>query len=246
MYIGVKSDLYQLGMVLWAVAMKDDAPESHGRPLYIESDALDVPDWYIQVVDICLSEDPRNRLQALNLLSFFPEREGMDGHYNHPSISVDDGETRKEYIVDSSANGYPQVRTAYPSSDWAYVGWSPAYLHSPQDNPDFYPGRGRSPPSPMPSNLGEYEAPAYGHISEVKSSSYGETNTATCESNAMVSEPVPENRRSATPRMGKEAATEAEEDVKLDVNKSTEVNGRTESNFDGRGWVEQHGSSWQE
>lgn len=223
MYIGVKSDLYQLGMVLWAVAMKDDEPESHGRPLYIAPDALDVPDWYSTIVDICLSEDPRNRLQASNLLSFFPDREGMDHLYDQPSISVDDGETRKEYFVDSSADGYPQVSTVHPSNDWSYVGWSPAHLHSPQQGYAFYPGRGRSPPSPMPSNPGDYEEPAYDHSTEVKSSIYGTTNTVTREGNATVSEPLLENRRCATPRMSNETGTEPEEHTP-DDNKPEDVN----------------------
>jgi serine/threonine protein kinase len=231
MYIGVKSDLYQLGMVLWAVAMKDDEPEAQGRPLYIGSNSLDVPDWYRQVVDICLSEDPRNRLQALNLLSFFPEREEMDALFNHPSISVDDGETRKEYFVDSSANGYPQVRTVHPSSDWSYVGWSPSHLHSPQEGPDFYPGRGRSPPSPLPSNLGEYEPSRHDHSSEVKSSRYEDTNTATFDSSDTVPEHLPDSRRSATPRVSEESGTGLEENIKSDIGKPSEVTGQTEANL---------------
>ncbi|KAG6366404.1 hypothetical protein INS49_000581 [Diaporthe citri] len=44
MYIGVKSDLYQLGMVLWALAEQEDEPEAHGRPLRLQ-EGLDVPEW---------------------------------------------------------------------------------------------------------------------------------------------------------------------------------------------------------
>ncbi|KAJ5362875.1 hypothetical protein N7541_003719 [Penicillium brevicompactum] len=35
MYIGVKTDLFQLGMTLWALAMEDDEPERQPRPLFL-------------------------------------------------------------------------------------------------------------------------------------------------------------------------------------------------------------------
>lgn len=168
MYIGVKSDLFQLGMVLWAIATKEDEPERHGRPLHIGADAVDVPDWYRAVVDICLSEDPRNRVQALQLLSYFPELDAeVEAANDHPSlsISVDDGVTRKEYFVAHPADGYPQVKTVHPPSDWSYVGWRPSHLHSPslKEDPYLYPTRGRSPPSPIPTpdkfNSPMYEQP---------------------------------------------------------------------------------------
>ncbi|CAK7201261.1 hypothetical protein SEUCBS139899_003964 [Sporothrix eucalyptigena] len=71
MYIGVKSDLYQLGMVLWALATQYDDPEAHGRPLHLGEDA-GVPQWYRGIVETCLAEDPRERSQALQLLNYFP------------------------------------------------------------------------------------------------------------------------------------------------------------------------------
>src|SRR5580700_9532758 len=40
MYIGVKSDIFQLGMVLWAIAMEQDEPEIQPRPLTL-ADASD-------------------------------------------------------------------------------------------------------------------------------------------------------------------------------------------------------------
>ncbi|KAJ5666428.1 uncharacterized protein N7477_008876 [Penicillium maclennaniae] len=70
MYIGVKTDLYQLGMTLWALAMEEDEPERQHRPLLLGD--MDVPDYYRRIVDICLSPTPRNRLSAKELLSFFP------------------------------------------------------------------------------------------------------------------------------------------------------------------------------
>jgi hypothetical protein len=70
MYIGVKTDLYQLGMTLWALAMEEDEPERQPRPLLLCN--TDVPDYYRRIVEICLSPTPRHRLSAKELLSFFP------------------------------------------------------------------------------------------------------------------------------------------------------------------------------
>lgn len=159
MYIGVKSDLYQLGMVLWALAEQEDEPEAHARPLVISQD-LDVPGWYRTVVGICLAENPRNRMQAIDLLRFFPA-ENIDDYIepgNRPHISVDDGYLVQEFLVrEQPTNGGHIVRTVQTPQDWnhrnsfghTYVG-SPTGLSS---EPYYYPARGRSPPSPLPSNL---------------------------------------------------------------------------------------------
>lgn len=159
MYIGVKSDLYQLGMVLWALAEQEDEPEAHARPLVI-SEEPDVPAWYRTVVGICLADNPRNRLQAIDLLRFFPE-EDMDAYIapeGQPSISVDDGYLVQEFLVhEQQTTRGPIVRAVQAPQEWnhrnsfghTYVG-SPTGLSS---EPYYYPTRGRSPPSPMPSNL---------------------------------------------------------------------------------------------
>lgn len=159
MYIGVKSDLYQLGMVLWALAEQEDEPEAHARPLMIGEEP-DIPDWYRTVVGICLAENPRNRLQAIDLLRFFPD-EDIDAYIaagDRPSISVDDGYLVQEFLVrEQQTGGGPIVRTVQAPQEWnhrnsfghTYVG-SPTGLSS---EPYYYPTRGRSPPSPMPSNL---------------------------------------------------------------------------------------------
>lgn len=113
MYIGVKSDLYQLGIVLWALATQEDDPEAHGRPLHLGED-VGVPQWYRSIVETCLAEDPRERSQAQQLLGYFPRLNGgvsrfddsdyeddwVQGPHPHhptfyahsaPSGSVDDG-----------------------------------------------------------------------------------------------------------------------------------------------------------
>lgn len=159
MYIGVKSDLYQLGMVLWALATQEDEPDAYGRPLKIDADVA-VPAWYRRVVDICLSTNPRDRVQAIQLLSWFPDQEdgSQYGRPNGSSLSVNgDGNSRRNYL---SPSLIPQIKTVHPPSDWAYVGWG---SHHPTDDSFYYPSRGRSPPSPMPSNQGDYGPSRYGH-----------------------------------------------------------------------------------
>ncbi len=72
MYIGQKSDLYQLGMTLWALAMDEDEPERHDQPLRIADLSDEVPDWFKKIVITCLSRQPRDRLSAKELLRQFP------------------------------------------------------------------------------------------------------------------------------------------------------------------------------
>ncbi|CAD0108513.1 unnamed protein product [Aureobasidium uvarum] len=75
MFINVKSDIFQLGMVLWALAEQDDEPEhvtrtSSGAMPRIT--AQDVPNWFEDIIDACLSNQPRNRPSAKELLTMFP------------------------------------------------------------------------------------------------------------------------------------------------------------------------------
>lgn len=72
MYIGEKSDLYQLGMTLWALAMDDDEPERHDPPLMTDVFPSEVPKWFHNIVRICLSPRPRDRLSARELVGLFP------------------------------------------------------------------------------------------------------------------------------------------------------------------------------
>ncbi|KAF2424492.1 kinase-like protein, partial [Tothia fuscella] len=70
-YIGVKSDLYQLGMVLWALAEQQDEPERQEPPLKL-SNPSEIPAYYRQLVGSCLSTDPRKRQSAKELFAMFP------------------------------------------------------------------------------------------------------------------------------------------------------------------------------
>ncbi|KAJ4270058.1 hypothetical protein NW762_001731 [Fusarium torreyae] len=160
MYIGVKSDLYQLGMVLWALAAQEDEPEAQGRPLILGPE-VNIPDWYRQMAEVCLSDDPRIRLQASSLLQMFPRlREDENcGQLNPPESAVDEGYTLQQYLVDGyHPDNLPQIRTVEQPSDWAYAN-QPYADASPVRYEPYYYTRGRSPPSPLPSNCDGYNSP---------------------------------------------------------------------------------------
>jgi serine/threonine protein kinase len=72
LYTGEKSDLFQLGMILWALAMNDDKPERHSRPLSLNF-APEIPGWYRNIVATCLSPRPRDRLCAERLIRMLPQ-----------------------------------------------------------------------------------------------------------------------------------------------------------------------------
>ncbi|KAM3419939.1 hypothetical protein BST61_g3259 [Cercospora zeina] len=75
MCIGVKTDLFQLGMVLWALAEEMDEPERVERPLPRIID--EVPRYFRDVVETCLSDKPQGRKDAVQLLRHFPAHAGQ-------------------------------------------------------------------------------------------------------------------------------------------------------------------------
>lgn len=66
MFIGVKSDLYQMGMVIWAIANQIEEPDRADRPLLLDEDA---PPELKAVLDSCLADDPVDRRSASELLT---------------------------------------------------------------------------------------------------------------------------------------------------------------------------------
>ncbi|KAL8890316.1 MAG: hypothetical protein Q9192_005890 [Flavoplaca navasiana] len=78
MYIGVKSDLFQLGMVLWALAQGEDEPERQDRPLSLRNASPEIPPYYRDLVAIFLDPQPRNRISAKDLVPTFPEMSNED------------------------------------------------------------------------------------------------------------------------------------------------------------------------
>ncbi|KAH9887831.1 hypothetical protein F4778DRAFT_421960 [Xylariomycetidae sp. FL2044] len=213
MYIGVKSDLYQLGMVLWALATLEDEPEAHRRPLQLDPE-IDVPRWYRGIVECCLHENPRFRLQATSLLSYFPgplyddESERPD----LPSISVDDGYSRQEYLVDSHGVR-PQIRTVEPRNDWSYATGGQAYAAvSPglSDEPYYYPPRGRSPPSPMPSDTDRRTTPYTPHTVIWSNDAFAAPGAVTGHAGI-------DDQRAGTPKERTQAAAEIAKKVQMDL-----------------------------
>ncbi|KAI1351378.1 hypothetical protein F5Y01DRAFT_124587 [Xylaria sp. FL0043] len=160
MYIGVKSDLYQLGMVLWALATLEDEPEAHRRPLRLRPE-LDVPSWYREIVETCLHEDPRVRLQAIELLKRFPETSYDDtyGERVLPSFSMHDGRAFEKHVAGESYDP-PDIRDVEPRNSWACSSTSNTQSTSPSLSDELnYPPRGRSPPSPLPTHHDLYNSP---------------------------------------------------------------------------------------
>ncbi|PHH74425.1 hypothetical protein CDD82_4941 [Ophiocordyceps australis] len=132
MYIGVKSDLYQLGMVLWALAMEYYEPEACHRPLLLDA-KVEVADWYRQITKICLSTDPKMRPQASTLLELLPASTKLD-----QTIACKDFLLRVEPAV--NCHGWPYSGKTYVDS-------------SPERQEQYYQLRGRSPPSGLPSDV---------------------------------------------------------------------------------------------
>ncbi|KAL9061576.1 MAG: hypothetical protein Q9162_000108 [Coniocarpon cinnabarinum] len=81
MYIGAKSDLFQLGMVLWAIAELDDEPERAMDALSLHNTHSGAPDYLVQWVTSCLAKKPKDRLSATELLARdFPALVGQSNH----------------------------------------------------------------------------------------------------------------------------------------------------------------------
>ena len=81
MLIGVKSDLFQLGMVLWALANEVDEPSAEERPLgFTAKNSGKVPQYFKDTVLDCLSENPRDRPSAKELLVRFPSHNSVRQH----------------------------------------------------------------------------------------------------------------------------------------------------------------------
>lgn len=159
MYIGVKSDLYQLGMVLWALAAMNDEPEHQRRPLCFPPNS-EIPSWYREIVDICLHRDPRARLHATTLLSKFPEASDDDmlEDLYVPSIAVHDGTSlggrgaHESYGPSDTRTGRPWESSRYPSV-------SNTRTTSPSSSNESYSPRGRSPARPLPAHHDLYTSP---------------------------------------------------------------------------------------
>lgn len=149
MYIGVKSDLFQLGMVLWALAEEEDEPERKSRPLTLNRHQSNIPEHYHKLVNICLSERPKDRLGAKDLLPIFPT---LDQETRGP-LSDDRnsrGSSTDRFAARFAAHGdLATFRDRQASRNgYAYNGY-PGSIDIPFDSPSSYmvsrPERGRQP-----------------------------------------------------------------------------------------------------
>jgi serine/threonine protein kinase len=151
MYIGVKSDLYQLGMVLYALATQHDEPETQ-RPLSLSAFPPDIPDYFLDICHRCLNDDPRLRSQASTLLTLFPEMEEPLQEPLRPMPIVVDARHTEEKAFSNGA--YPG-KTGFLSSPYGQplapdgsIDVHDYAVTDVSDASDIYPRRGRSPPRP--------------------------------------------------------------------------------------------------
>lgn len=112
-YIGVKSDLFQLGMVLWALAEQQDEPERQDRPLIKTLNRpSNIPEYFKVIVRSCLSDKPRNRLSAKDLLRKFPDPVEVDDFKPRLAIrdSLSSHRSDKEYIDPKMAVDHNDIK----------------------------------------------------------------------------------------------------------------------------------------
>ncbi|KAL7271687.1 hypothetical protein RUND412_005534 [Rhizina undulata] len=107
MYIGVKSDIFQLGMVLWGIANQMDEPETVPRPLGMQASPEDVPQYFRNIVEACLCDRPQGRPSAKEIIAMFPDVRD-DEEQVVPAMSRFDGEERTgwETMNWGRPNGY--------------------------------------------------------------------------------------------------------------------------------------------
>lgn len=146
LFIGVKSDLYQLGMVLWALAMAEDEPETQGRPLMLGPE-VNIPDWYRRVTEICLSYDPRSRLHASQLLQIIPPA-NQDEAGEQDKLVGAIRPVQHTNAAYSLLKPHPVVQPLWSDKRSEHNASARPLTYDP-----FYTSRGRSPPSPNPSNV---------------------------------------------------------------------------------------------
>ncbi|RMZ79277.1 hypothetical protein DV737_g3509, partial [Chaetothyriales sp. CBS 132003] len=124
MYIGEKSDLYQLGMTLWGLAADDDEPERHDPPLVAHKLPDEVPTWYKDIVGVCLSERPRDRWCAKDLIKLLPADMAVATRGQSQRANSKIGFRRAKRYIDPAAaverEDIDQLRNRSPDEMLAY------------------------------------------------------------------------------------------------------------------------------
>ncbi|KAL6411016.1 Mitogen-activated protein kinase kinase kinase mom-4 [Ilyonectria robusta] len=103
--------------------IQKDEPEVQ-RKLLILGPEVNIPDWYRQMAEICLSDDPRLQLQASSLLKMFPSLSTGDdrGKLNPP---VDDYTLQQYLVHDYHPDNHPHITTDELQSEWPPDGRPP-------------------------------------------------------------------------------------------------------------------------
>lgn len=146
MYIGVKSDLYQLGMVLYALATQQDEPETQ-RPLNLASLPPEIPGYYLDLCERCLNDDPRRRSQAQVLLTLFPPIEEIVHIHEHPIPIVVDARHVEENCFDPAHFIETRKLSSVYSPGSRSAGLNGYAETDVTDESEYFPRRGRSPPA---------------------------------------------------------------------------------------------------
>lgn len=124
MCIGVKTDLFQLGMVLWALAEETDEPERLQRPLPPPSTSTNTPLYFHQIIATCLSERPQNRLPANRLLTLFPSAPSASSsapHSRPPSPNANATSTPDLAETKPMPTSHPTRTSSVHRSDKEYI-----------------------------------------------------------------------------------------------------------------------------
>ena len=142
MFIGVKSDLFQLGMVLWGLAMEEDEPEHQQRPLSLDDASKDVPSYFQKIIATCLSDNPKDRISAKDLLKEFPASVVLDADSAQAGLPV------LHPAPITSANAIVTGSTSRAEVDY------PKRIHTPDcDDADFAkPSNAQRQPAPTISS----------------------------------------------------------------------------------------------
>ncbi|KAI9692972.1 MAG: hypothetical protein M1822_004967 [Bathelium mastoideum] len=157
MHIGVKTDIFQLGMVLWAIARGEDEPERQEKPLGFDEGAHEgTPKYFQDIVRSCLSKRPQDRLSAKELLKRFPsiseDAAVLDAGAQSTSTAH---RSDKEYIDPESAVRLEDIeafrhrqrgsgRSDYSTEDVTYADADPSTDYRFDSSGSCIVGRGRS------------------------------------------------------------------------------------------------------
>ncbi|KAF2201865.1 hypothetical protein GQ43DRAFT_353465, partial [Delitschia confertaspora ATCC 74209] len=113
-YIGVKSDIFQLGMVLWALAQQDDEPERQERPLdRAYSRHNTTPEWYREIS----SAPSKSTISRESIAGHRADKEYID-----PATTVSLAEIRQiSHHSPPSSSAVHILSTEYLGSSSSYI-----------------------------------------------------------------------------------------------------------------------------